>query len=153
MTAIIAITIPDGRFHTSKVVAPSGYPNPLPPPPHMIRSMATLLRAFLLLGAAPPASVAAQQPITLDDVEEGLPEITADEPIAVEFSAEKASAATSSPMSAAPTPSWPCRLAASCPAGLSVKRNRASRQNSVGSVHFVYFSSCLKATPMNRASR
>ncbi len=29
----------------------------------------------------------------------------------------------------------------------------ASRQNSVGSVHFVYFSSCLKATPMNRASR
>ena len=37
--------------------------------------MATLLRAFLLLGAAAAAFVAAQQPITLNDVEEGLPEI------------------------------------------------------------------------------
>ena len=52
--------------------------------------MATLLRAFLLFFASSPAFVAAQQPITLNDVKEGLPDITADEPYAAEFSAEKA---------------------------------------------------------------
>ena len=53
-------------------------------------SLAPLLCTFLLLGAAMPAVVAAQQSITLNDVEEGLPDITADEPLAVEFSAKKA---------------------------------------------------------------
>ncbi len=52
--------------------------------------MVTLLRALLLLVATAPAFVAAQQPITLNDVEEGLPDITADEPYAAEFSEEKA---------------------------------------------------------------
>lgn len=53
-------------------------------------SPATLLCALLLLGAFAPVFVAAQQPITLNDVEKGLPDITADEPVAVEFSAKKA---------------------------------------------------------------
>ena len=52
--------------------------------------MVTSLRASLLLLAIAPAFVAAQQPITLNDVEVGLPDITADEPYAAEFSAEKA---------------------------------------------------------------
>src|SRR5688572_23916837 len=50
----------------------------------------TLLATFLLLLAAPSAFVAAQQPITLNDVSEGLPVISADEPKADRFSAEKA---------------------------------------------------------------
>ncbi|HEY5315049.1 MAG TPA: squalene--hopene cyclase [Pirellulales bacterium] len=53
-------------------------------------SPAMLLGSVLLLGAAPPAFVAAQQPISLNDVDEGLPEITAEEPIAAQFSARKA---------------------------------------------------------------
>jgi len=53
-------------------------------------SPAILLGSVLLLGAAAPAFVTAQQPITLNDVAEGLPEITADEPIAAQFSAKKA---------------------------------------------------------------
>lgn len=52
--------------------------------------MLTLLRAFLVLCVTVPAVVVAQQPITLNDVAEGLPEITADEPFAAKFSAEKA---------------------------------------------------------------
>ena len=52
--------------------------------------MVTLLRALLLFFAFAPAFVAAQQPITLNDVEVGLPDITAYEPYAAEFSAEKA---------------------------------------------------------------
>jgi squalene-hopene/tetraprenyl-beta-curcumene cyclase len=52
--------------------------------------MVTSLRASLLLLAIAPAFVAAQQPTTLNDVEVGLPDITADEPYAAEFSAEKA---------------------------------------------------------------
>jgi squalene-hopene/tetraprenyl-beta-curcumene cyclase len=47
-------------------------------------------RALLLLFATAPAFVAAQQPITLNDVEVGLPDISADEPIAAEYSAERA---------------------------------------------------------------
>lgn len=43
-----------------------------------------------LLFASSPALVVAQQIITLGDVEEGLPEISADEAIADQFSAEKA---------------------------------------------------------------
>jgi len=59
--------------------------------------MSTILRAFLLVLATAPVVLAfttsfvvAQQPITLDDVEEGLPDISADEPFAAEFSAAKA---------------------------------------------------------------
>ena len=54
--------------------------------------MTTLLRALLLLTVAWPTLVAAQQkpPITLKDVSKGLPEISADEPMAAEFSAIKA---------------------------------------------------------------
>lgn len=52
--------------------------------------MAILLRIIVLLIATTPTFVAAQQLITLNDVEEGLPAITADEPIATEFSAERA---------------------------------------------------------------
>lgn len=51
--------------------------------------MATLQRVLLLLSIA-TTNVAAQQPITLDDVEEGLPEISAEEPMAAKFSAAKA---------------------------------------------------------------
>ena len=59
----------------------------------------TALRALLLVGlllvglllVGVLASVgSAQEPITLDDVEAGLPEITADEPIAVNYSAKRA---------------------------------------------------------------
>lgn len=74
----------------SNIIAPSGDFDPLPPPQLRRPSMATLLRAFLLFFASSPAFVAAQQPITLNDVKEGLPDITADEPYAAEFSAEKA---------------------------------------------------------------
>jgi len=49
----------------------------------------TLVRALLLV-AGVPAFVAAQQPITLNDVQEGLPQIMADEPKAGHFSAEMA---------------------------------------------------------------
>lgn len=52
--------------------------------------MAALFRVLLLLGALAPNFVIAQQRITLNDVEEGLPEITANEPFAARFSAEKA---------------------------------------------------------------
>ncbi len=57
--------------------------------------MATHLRAFVLLYAVMSIlvgarQVAAQQPLTLADVEAGLPEITADEPLATEFSALQA---------------------------------------------------------------
>jgi len=52
--------------------------------------MVKLQRVLLLLVLIATTDVAAQQPITLDDVEEGLPNITADEPIAAEFSAENA---------------------------------------------------------------
>ena len=55
----------------------------------MITSPLKLLGVGLLLGLCGLAAVEAQQPITLDDVAEGLPEITADEPIAAEFSAKK----------------------------------------------------------------
>ncbi len=53
-------------------------------------SRATILGTFLVLIAASPVFVAAQQPITLNDVEAGLPVITPDEPFAVEFSAKRA---------------------------------------------------------------
>jgi squalene-hopene/tetraprenyl-beta-curcumene cyclase len=53
-------------------------------------TLTTLRGAVLLLAAAAPAFVAAQQPITLNDVQEGLPEITADEPKASHFSAKQA---------------------------------------------------------------
>ena len=52
--------------------------------------IATFLCGVLVLGAAFSTDVAAQQPITLGDVEAGLPEITADEPPAEKFSAKKA---------------------------------------------------------------
>ncbi len=48
------------------------------------------LRMFVFSLLAYPTLVAAQEPITLADVEEGLPEISADEPLAAEFSAMKA---------------------------------------------------------------
>lgn len=54
------------------------------------RTLLTYVPTFLLLGIIFPPIANAQQPITLDDVEEGLPEITADEPMAAEFSASKA---------------------------------------------------------------
>ena len=50
----------------------------------------TLVATFLLLMAETSAFVAAQQPITLNDVPEGLPVIAADEPKAGRFSPEKA---------------------------------------------------------------
>lgn len=51
----------------------------------------TILTLFLLLlFIASPALVAAQEPVTLDDVKVGLPDITANEPLAAEFSATKA---------------------------------------------------------------
>lgn len=52
-----------------------------------------MLRLFytaLLFVGTIPVLVTAQEPITLDDVEEGLPEISSDEPYAAEFSAVKA---------------------------------------------------------------
>ncbi len=53
--------------------------------------MTSLARTLLLfLGVTATTMVAAREPITLNDVEEGLPEITADEPMAAEFSAERA---------------------------------------------------------------
>ena len=53
--------------------------------------MTTLLRASLLLVLFYPMVVVAQsRPITLKDVPEGLPVISAKEPMAAEFSAEKA---------------------------------------------------------------
>lgn len=52
--------------------------------------MGKLFQTLVLLVAAAPTIVVAQQPITLNDVEEGLPDITADEPLAAEFSAQKA---------------------------------------------------------------
>jgi squalene-hopene/tetraprenyl-beta-curcumene cyclase len=48
------------------------------------------LSSLLLVGVVAPSFVAAQVPITLADVEEGLPEISADEPIAVDYSAKRA---------------------------------------------------------------
>src|SRR4051812_29040068 len=56
----------------------------------MRSSPATFLGALLLFGAASPVVLAAPRPITLDDVEKGLPEISPDEPIAAHFSAAKA---------------------------------------------------------------
>ncbi|MEO8494130.1 MAG: squalene--hopene cyclase [Planctomycetota bacterium] len=56
----------------------------------MSPSPTSLLVTLLLFNAVAPPIAAAQQPITLDDVEEGLPDITADEPLAAEYSAEKA---------------------------------------------------------------
>jgi len=56
----------------------------------MSESMAIPLRSFVLLFVLTPAFVAAQEPITLADVEAGLPEIAGDEPFAVEFSAKQA---------------------------------------------------------------
>lgn len=52
--------------------------------------MPPFLRALLLVAATTPALAMAQQPITLDDVDEGLPDITAEEPLAGSFSAAKA---------------------------------------------------------------
>src|SRR3954454_23170537 len=49
-----------------------------------------LLATLLLLVAEPSAFVGAQQPVTLNDVPEGLPVIAADEPKAGRFSPEKA---------------------------------------------------------------
>lgn len=46
--------------------------------------------AFAVLLLAVPGFVAAQQPITLDDVADGLPDISGEEPYAAEFSMEKA---------------------------------------------------------------
>lgn len=55
-----------------------------------MRPIATLLHGFLLLVAGVPTLATAQQPITLSDVEEGLPEIREDEPKLGHFSAEEA---------------------------------------------------------------
>ena len=52
--------------------------------------MAKLLWFSAALWVSMPALAAAQQTITLDDVEEGLPQLSADEPFAAEFSAAKA---------------------------------------------------------------
>ncbi len=52
--------------------------------------LSSFLAALLLVGVASPPLLTAQQPLTLDDVEEGLPAITADEPIATKYSAERA---------------------------------------------------------------
>ncbi|HQX54259.1 MAG TPA: squalene--hopene cyclase [Planctomycetaceae bacterium] len=52
--------------------------------------MTMLLRSFVLIFAFAPAFVGAQQTITLHDVEEGLPDIVADEPFAEKYSAQKA---------------------------------------------------------------
>jgi len=85
-TVATAHAIPDGEFLWSNTIAPRGYFSPHLAPWRMM----TLLRAFALLVATAPAFVSAQQPITLNDVEVGLPEITGDEPFAAEFSAVKA---------------------------------------------------------------
>ena len=53
-------------------------------------NLPNFLGALLLIGVVGARFVGAQQPITLEDVEEGLPEITADEPIAVDYSAKRA---------------------------------------------------------------
>ena len=52
--------------------------------------MTRLAPCLLLLAISWPAIAAAQQPITLKDVPEGLPVISPDEPMAAEYSAEKA---------------------------------------------------------------
>jgi squalene-hopene/tetraprenyl-beta-curcumene cyclase len=55
-----------------------------------MKPLLTLIHALLLLAAGAPPFVVAQRPITLNDVAEGLPNITADEPIAGQFSPERA---------------------------------------------------------------
>ncbi len=52
--------------------------------------MVNLIYALLLIATVAPTFAAAQQPITLQDVEAGLPVITADEPMAAEYSAKRA---------------------------------------------------------------
>jgi squalene-hopene/tetraprenyl-beta-curcumene cyclase len=49
-----------------------------------------ILVGALLLCGGPVSFLVAQQPLTLADVKTGLPEITADEPVAPEFSAKRA---------------------------------------------------------------
>ena len=59
--------------------------------------MKTFLPTLLLLAICWPTFVTAQQqPITLKDVPVGLPVISADEPMAAGFSAEKAAAVSGS---------------------------------------------------------
>ena len=53
-------------------------------------SLVPLLGKSLLLVAMVPSIVAAQQPVTINDVAEGLPDIKSDEPLATKFSAHKA---------------------------------------------------------------
>ena len=51
--------------------------------------MTTMLRALILLIAVGNGLATAQQPIMLKDVDDGLPQITSDEPMAGAFSAAK----------------------------------------------------------------
>ena len=83
LTATAAITMLGGNV-------PCGNSIPLASQQLMKPSLAILLGALLLSCLALPAFVAAQQPITLGDVEVGLPVITAEEPFAAEYSAAKA---------------------------------------------------------------
>lgn len=55
-----------------------------------MKPLLPLATLALLLIASPLSTVSAQQPIRLSDVSEGLPSITGDEPLAGQFSAEKA---------------------------------------------------------------
>ena len=73
------------RGLTGRGYALTTFPHSTPMKPQL-----TLVATLLLLVAEPSAFVAAQQPITLNDVPEGLPVITADEPKAGRFSPEKA---------------------------------------------------------------
>ena len=63
---------------------------PMLMPLRMSPSMIAYCRVFVMYFVMAPALVCAQQPITLDDVDEGLPEIRGDEPFAAEFSVAKA---------------------------------------------------------------
>jgi squalene-hopene/tetraprenyl-beta-curcumene cyclase len=55
-----------------------------------MKPLPQIAAGLLLFAATAPLLAAAPQPITLNDVEKGLIDITADEPIAAQFSAEKA---------------------------------------------------------------
>jgi squalene-hopene/tetraprenyl-beta-curcumene cyclase len=58
----------------------------------MIPSILKLLLVWLLLGAGAATTGVAQQPITLEDVPSGLPEITPEEPMSPSYSPERATA-------------------------------------------------------------
>src|SRR5947207_1995330 len=84
-----AIAARSWRVATS--IQSAAVPHPkLLPPPIMKRLFKIISLLLVVVATGAFHGTAAQQPITLNDVEEGLPQIRADEPMAAVFSAEKA---------------------------------------------------------------